>query len=421
MIAEVVPSAPLEAVIETAQTRSPHPPGESKSLPPAGGANRSQFDSLQILRGIAAILVVLFHVTIQIKIRYPYTFLDGMFLRGWCGVDLFFVLSGFIISHIHQRDLGHPSALGPYAVKRLIRIYPVYWLVLTGLAVVAFLIPGIGSAQEREIANLVRSYLLIPSRGLPLLGVAWSLCHEVFFYGVFGVLILIGGRPAWILFGSWLAASGLFGYLNPAFDWPNSPVVHQMPFPQFLAAFLCNPLNLEFGFGVLLARFIPRINAPGTLLGIGLVLAATFLLVPEVFTSVLPPFLARAAVLGVAGACIVGFGIIMDRRAAVPAATRSGLRASWNHLSAFLKLMGDASYSIYLVHLPLMVGILILLKRRFAVPIGLLPWIGAALAAASLICGLLVNRIIEEPLLNWCRRTFLPARRAIAPGGPPGR
>src|SRR5690349_9010218 len=100
-----------------------------------------KLNSLQICRGLAALLVLLFHATFMSQTYLDYRPLDGVFRFGYSGVDFFFVLSGFIIFWAHHGELGHPTALRPYVRRRFVRIYPLYWIVAILLTPIYFGLP----------------------------------------------------------------------------------------------------------------------------------------------------------------------------------------------------------------------------------------------------------------------------------------
>src|SRR5512133_4113793 len=98
--------------------------------------------NLQLFRGVAALLVVLYHASIYSQEQFGRTFLAGLFLFGHTGVDFFFVLSGFIICYIHFSDIGNPTRLRDFALKRLTRVFPIYWIVTAIKLAVIFAIPA---------------------------------------------------------------------------------------------------------------------------------------------------------------------------------------------------------------------------------------------------------------------------------------
>lgn len=89
-----------------------------------------KLNSLQAYRGIAAVLVLLLHASKVGYLKFNYAFLGYKFAFGYSGVDFFFVLSGFIIMQMHHQDLGQPARWRAYAIKRIIRVFPIYWLVM---------------------------------------------------------------------------------------------------------------------------------------------------------------------------------------------------------------------------------------------------------------------------------------------------
>lgn len=143
--------------------------------------------TLQVTRGVAANLVVLSHL---ITIEAKYTggnILPTFSLYGIAGVDIFFVLSGFIMAAVAGRGIGAVQFLW----RRFARIYPAYWLVSLVVLAVSLVKPAwVNSSVEGPI-SLWRSFLLIPDTTLPLLAVGWTLVHEVYFYLVFAVLLAL--------------------------------------------------------------------------------------------------------------------------------------------------------------------------------------------------------------------------------------
>ncbi len=143
--------------------------------------------TLQVTRGVAANLVVFSHLyTVGAK----YTgadILPAFSFYGIAGVDIFFVLSGFIMVAV----AGKPTGAIQFLWRRAARIYPAYWLV-------SLLVLATSLAQPTWVNSLVagpislwRSFLLVPDSTLPLLAVGWTLIHEVYFYLVFAILLAL--------------------------------------------------------------------------------------------------------------------------------------------------------------------------------------------------------------------------------------
>src|SRR5690349_948892 len=89
-------------------------------LPPAEHHQRPYYAGLDGLRGIAILLIIGYHI---------FDFIP-LFNHGWLGVDLFFVLSGFLITDILLKTRGQKGYLKNFYVKRILRIFPVYYLTL---------------------------------------------------------------------------------------------------------------------------------------------------------------------------------------------------------------------------------------------------------------------------------------------------
>lgn len=143
--------------------------------------------SLQVMRGVAANLVVLSHLSI---VEAKYTngqILPSFSFYGIAGVDIFFVLSGFIMVVVAGKGIGASE----YLWRRAARIYPPYWLVSLVVLAVSLAEPTwVNSSIEGPI-SLWRSFLLVPGSTPPLLAVGWTLVYEVYFYLVFSIFLAL--------------------------------------------------------------------------------------------------------------------------------------------------------------------------------------------------------------------------------------
>ncbi|MCU1286852.1 MAG: acyltransferase 3 family protein [Acidobacteriales bacterium] len=146
--------------------------------------------SIDAARGVAACLVVAFHANGTVK-SYFHEFPFGSWFRfGYAGVDFFFVLSGFVIYTIHANDIGKRDRLARVTFRRFSRIFPTYWIVLGILVLVYVAVPSLGEAHHRDWHAIGKSFVLWPMTDLNILAVAWTLSHELLFYALFGVAIL---------------------------------------------------------------------------------------------------------------------------------------------------------------------------------------------------------------------------------------
>lgn len=331
---------------------------------------RTRLDGLQAGRALAALMVVAFHANVFIL---PERLHDGLsasrvFNMGYAGVEFFFVLSGFIMYHVHRKDFSRPNRAREFLRRRIVRIYPIYLIIFGALLALYLLVPGRGPAQARDPLAILTSMLLLPMPEPPILRVAWTLQHEMLFYLVFAVSIL-DLRSGMLIFGLWMA-----GCLAAAVaGWGAYPL-----------DFLLSAYNLLFLFGIgaaLTYRHV-SIGQARALLVLG---SALFL-----FTG-----LSEA------------FGLIDWTKAGRTWSYGLGAATATAALAAgavapprWLTFVGDASYSIYLIHLPAMSFLTILLLKVGA-PWGLPPILSlvALMALASLI-GCCVYAVVERPLLK---------------------
>lgn len=200
-----------------------------------------KLNSLQFGRAIAIILVVLYHLIPIEEKYYSLTHLSpNIFKVGNIGVDIFFVLSGVVI-YISSKKYTSTSAW-EYLQRRLKRVYLPYWFYSILLLPLLYLFPDkINSSQSGEV-NLIKSFLLIPDTSLPLLLVAWSLIHEVYFYLTYFIKIRLGlGLPYFLTMMFIIAL-----VLNVYHVGKDIPVINLIK----------SPLNIEFFLGIIIGKYI---------------------------------------------------------------------------------------------------------------------------------------------------------------------
>jgi peptidoglycan/LPS O-acetylase OafA/YrhL len=167
-----------------------------------------QLQSIQALRGIAALIVVCFHSANSFRNHLPsdlssegyqreYQLMSGFWDRGFAGVDLFFVISGFIMMYVSFRKKPSFETCFIFLHARLIRVFPVWWLFASIISVYYF--SAYGAPGDPDRAGMVggpwkffvQSMLLIPQNALPVLYTGWTLIHEIHFYVIFAILLLL--------------------------------------------------------------------------------------------------------------------------------------------------------------------------------------------------------------------------------------
>jgi peptidoglycan/LPS O-acetylase OafA/YrhL len=322
-------------------------------------APRTTLETLQAGRGLAALAVVCFHFNQYagaIVAPLP-AWLSRPMALGYLGVDFFFVLSGFIIYYTNAARAADPGWGRAYAVNRLSRIYVPYWPI--GLAVAAgySLFPTLRSGYA--FWGWVSTVTLLPVGPPPALSIAWTLQHEILFYAIAFVLL----RQRLVLAGSLVWAAVIL-LLVPLGFWRWTPGL--------------SLLDLEFLFGIAAAWYcLSRSPGREVLLAVaGSITILLWLSVPADSPSVL-----------------FGLGLAL----LVPAIVRAEL-AGKLRVGKPWRLLGDSSYAIYLVHLPLM-SVVVRLCR------GLDPFAAAALVLlASIAAGLAFHKLFELPALAVARR-----------------
>ena len=362
-----------------------------------------RLDGVQALRGVAALLVVVFHAAAvwREQAGAPRA-LIGPWDQGYAGVDLFFVISGFIMVWVAaQRPRGARTA-ARFAFSRATRIYPLWW-VFCGLMAAYFMAsygqpaaPRAGAVRG-PWAAFAGSMLLSPQGELPVLQVGWTLVFELAFYAVFALLLLLV-PPRWR--PAALAAWGAVLLIRLAAGGP-APAM-----PGSWAGVLLHPLCLEFLLGAAVGYAVAYWRDEGWAKFIALAGGLSFSAMLLAGLDVADPDFAAARVLafGVPGALLLA-GLVKAEEGglAVPAA---------------LVRLGDQSYALYLSHFITLLA----WKRATAVP----GWLDGASAASmagfmvsgtalSLIIGWAAHRTLERPLLRGARALWpKPARPAHA-------
>ena len=357
--------------------------------------------AIQVLRGLAALSVALLHLE-------PEWLLRGAVPEGWnrpfpleAGVDVFFVISGFVMVYASHALFGRNGAARDFLVRRLARVVPLYWLTTIVVLGLLAVLPELMRGAQATPGLVAASFLFVPwprPDGIvqPVYTLGWTLNYEMFFYLVFAVVLGLGfGRRAVVA-----CVSAVFaGLVAIGFARPD--------LPQPLG-FWTSAIQVEFVLGMALG--LARLE------GVTLPLA----------------FRLALAVLGIGLFWLVGgnagarFGPYAPLLFACPAAClvaacglspgrpdgqgRDGAPLRWPVRAA--ESLGDASYAIYLLHPFAIRGTVRLIDG-----LGLGPSFGtfgttlAALAATAML-GLLSYRVLERPLMRIVRRAMGGAEAA---------
>lgn len=326
--------------------------------------------NIQALRAIAALLVVIVHLEV---LSAPLGLGHAVFSLFAAGVDLFFVISGFIMVHTTSRRVISPAA---FLLNRVVRIAPLYWALTLAVFAVALAAPALLGTTQGDWGALFRSLVFMPYERAdgsvrPVLFVGWSLNLEMGFYLLFALALTVADVGKRVALGVALLAVAVVLHFV---------VGDSMP---IALKFLSQPILLEFAAGMVLGWLHPRL--PGSrcagrwaaaigVLALPMLIAAAGWPSPDGWPMSLPP------------ACVTVLAALV--------AEKSGLAIAWRPL----QLLGDASYALYLTH-PFVTQAWTLAARE----VGLLcsftaPALMAAATISAALVGIVVHHHLERPL-----------------------
>ncbi len=317
--------------------------------------------ALQYLRAVAALIVVYSHSAIQIsewKSLLPYT--------GAYGVDIFFVLSGFIMVYIAKPN----DTPLKFITNRVRRVVPLYWFFTLLMGIILFAMPGLFKTGEFSVAALLQSLFFIPHYSLqnpdfvwPIVAPGWSLNYEMYFYVLFAISLVFAQqfRVAFIIGAITVIWAGL------SLTGSNAAI------PRFLS----DPTVFEFAAGMLLAvawqRKFHLSNATGWV----------FLISGFILATIAPDTMHHWLRISIPSTMIV-LGCLFIQ---VPV-SKIGL------------MLGDASYAIYLSHIFVLGAMRVVVPDDAAATTSNAWLFVTACMIASTIVGVLVHFMID----NWLLR-----------------
>ncbi|MDB5687002.1 MAG: oatA [Rhizorhabdus sp.] len=333
---------------------------------------------IQYLRGIAAVMVLLFHLPVQLG-HMGY---DGPWLRGLAGgVDIFFVISGFIMWVTTARA----PAMRPidFWRRRLTRVAPLYWIMTGFVTLVMLLAPAALQSSRFHPGHVLASFLFVAARHPvagtiePVIIPGWTLNYEMFFYLIFGLFLL--ARPPWRFAGT-VSCLLLLVVLGMMTGVPRSSI----------AGFYTSPVMLEFALGMAIGVLASRDRGLATIAPpMGWLLAIVGLI-----CVIVPPDLpdvSRLLTRGIFSAMVVLGAVVIEAHHRVPRI-------------APLHALGDASYSIYLSHVITLSATSQLWRKLHLDGLPYALWIYAIVAVAvGLVAGLVLYAVVERPLIALFR------------------
>lgn len=342
----------------------------------------NKINSLQILRALAASMVVFFHTVDQVSRIIPKNesfFISNLqfFSLGAAGVDLFFCISGFIMIYTHGDDFFKPNASFYFIRRRVLRIVPIYWL-LTTLALFIMIVAPQFSYHKRSINWLwiITSYIFIPwynesGNGFPILGLGWTLNYEMYFYICFSILLFFRKKYFIPIISSFFFISILVGF----FANFNHPYLRMITSPMLIEFLLGCLIGLVFKKNIVIS------NKSGIVI---LIVSLTIFLNSYLIPNVGVIGLMRIFCWGIPAALLL-LTILLT----------PGIK--YDRWPDILRKLGDASYSIYLTQvfsIPLIVKILFFSEKWNSVDINII-----IAFVLTLFIGLAFYLIVEKNLI----------------------
>ena len=346
--------------------------------------------NLQALRCLAAAMVLFGHVQHEAASLHlgaaPFVPLEPL---AWgAGVDIFFIISGFIMYHTSADRFGTAGAGWEFLKRRAIRLVPIYWLYTTAMLAALVMFNGRIAHNDVTLGQIVASYVFVPWPRAdgdlrPILSLGWTLNYEVFFYLAFGAVMAASKRRGMLLLAGAFIALVLLGVLVRPDSW--------------VAYFWTRPIILEFLFGIGLARVFRagvRLRWPAAaamvVAGIGLMMLATAL---NLQYLLMRPLWAGVPALIICAGLALGPG-------------------SHHPLMRLARAGGDSSYSLYLSH-AFTVNIASMVWLRLSLGS---PWAFTGIAiAASMAVAWVSYRLLEQPALRWLRHFTEPRAGRATP------
>lgn len=342
--------------------------------------------SIQVLRGLAALVVVMAHIPVEIIYGLKWGDAVPMMLTAGAAADLFFVISGFVIVYASEPVFGHADAPRVFLLRRLARTVPLYWLT-SGLvlAVILLTYPSLDAAVH-SVGTVAGSFAMFPylrpgGAPFPLNPPGWTMPYEMFFYVVFAVAILLSRARAVIAVAALFVALVIVGRLatlsQPLAGW-------------------CDPLILDFCFGMGIALAYRA--------GVRLPRGAAYALVGAAIAAYAAsvawgPFIAwRVVEWGIPGTFILAAVVL--RPQPVP-----------GRIIRALAFLGAASYSIFLTHYLVLPIPRRILSRFIEIPYA--PWtLAFLLLVFAVVVGIVVHLLFERPLTRFLYRRIGEVREA---------
>ncbi|PWJ92732.1 peptidoglycan/LPS O-acetylase OafA/YrhL [Mesorhizobium loti] len=347
--------------------------------------------NIQVMRGVAALMVVLAHLSLARGGMGLDTFYPRYWWFGPSGVDIFFVISGFVVTtsavnHGRNSTTRWRTACS-FALKRVVRIYPVYWVALaTAVAVMPPVGSAVGGLPERSM--IAKIFLATPFNDF--IALSWSLCFEMWFYVVLTGILIVAPKKVYFALSVWAAltlAIVLYGYVyHPEWSWiaATSPFQVEFMFGCFVAWLTNAPKETRFGW---------------TAFAVGVAWYAASVYLNAQYGGYDPRW--RAPLFGLASGFIIYGVVALELRKAF-------------FLPRMMLPIGAASYSLYIWH-QFIFFVCIYVTEQFGLfeavpgPVLLIAW-----AAIAGLVAFSSYRLIELPTMKLINRLLGEHRRPLS-------
>lgn len=363
--------------------------------------------TIQLLRGLAALMVVFGHYCGYLNGVYSDPNIGPkLFPNAAFSVDVFFIISGFIMVYSTNRSLKRPVV--DFFIKRFFRIFPVYYFVLIATLLIYYLdFSSLSFTGEAEsISSIIKSFLLIPLDisaqapfyGYSLVQTAWTLSYEIYFYIVFGVSMLFSIKYRSIICITFIiAACVLIQYFHTkGFTTFPYDVTYSKVNAMSGLLFISNPIVLDFVIGIIIGEIYFKIKN-------------------KYWNNTAIFYIAIGMVLFAANAWVSTFGAghgLIWKHGLLAGGIATFLFCGLLYIDKYQKLslpkwvyyFGAISYSLYIAHIPLQLIIGKMQMQIFAIPLdnGFVKFI--CMVALAIYVAAILHKFIEQPFIKLSRR-----------------
>ena len=352
---------------------------------------RDDIVAIQMLRWLAASLIVFVHSEhemTKIAARSHSVATFSRFVEFGVGVDIFFVISGFLIYHVCRRSFNVRGYSLNFLKRRFLRVVPLYWLATLAMFFAVLIVPSLLNHNVLNPTLTAMSFLLVAwpdSNGdlFPLLNSGWTLNLEFYFYVVFAVALRFRERAAVGLLIAWFAGTVIVAQI-----WPDA---------AWWVDFYGQPIVLEFVAGVLLSILYSKGFRLGFVTSATIAVAAILLHIALRQIGQFPRIIGNGLPAG-----LLFFALVFNRGLSLRPQFARGIR-----------LMGDASYALYLTS-PFVINLTFEILSRIGIRQAEALIIASCISATIVAVG--VFRFVELPITRAGRRLIRrPPERTVRP------